>query len=276
MKLGQMKNIKDFKNRYDTMSPSCICSSQRSLHEIEFKSFLRSYVYFLNEYQHSEREFKKFMRSQENLPRFLKDVLVVDDPGLVLKLFHSFLRSHICYNGNCAKRTHKKCSACRSVSYCSTNCHTQRWSKHEESCKAEVNGKKMYETSRQTIMDQLMKHFSDDKILVSMEVFQQELLTAFFVALSPVVEETTKLDALTELLFLQKDIPKSSWLEEIKSLKKEQYAKMRKMLSAEKIISQWSAAWETHFDDFLDVWYNSEDFMVILSQYKRHNPCQIS
>jgi len=273
----QLKNTDVFLDSSYALSPSDISPSQRSLYEVECKSFLRSYVCFLNEYQLDEREFKKFMRSQENLPKFLKDVLMIDDPGVVLILFHSFLRNHICSNEKCAKVTHKKCSSCRSVSYCSMKCHTQRWPKHEESCKDEVNERKMYEVPRKTIFDPLMKRFSEVKILVSIDVFQQELMTALFETLTPIIEETSKLDALTELSFKHKaGMSKSTWLYEIKSLKKKEYSKLRKLLCAEKVISQWSAAWEKNFDVFLNEWYQSEEALMIFSHFKRYDPCQIS
>ena len=41
-----------------------------------FKYLLRAYVYFLNHWQLNEKKFKKFMRSQGNLPNFLKNILI--------------------------------------------------------------------------------------------------------------------------------------------------------------------------------------------------------
>ena len=47
--------------------------------EKRFKALFQAYVYFLNYRQLKEKKFKKFMRSQENLPIFLKNVLEFGD-----------------------------------------------------------------------------------------------------------------------------------------------------------------------------------------------------
>jgi len=187
-----------------------------------FKTILRSYIYFLNEDQFLERKFKKLMRSQENYPKFLKDVLEVEDLRLVLELIHSFLRIHICENEKCAKGTDEKCSGCRIFPYCSMECHNLRWSILEALCKDEASRRKMFEKPRQTIMEPLMKHFSEN--VVSLEVFQHVPETASFVSLSPIIEE--KEQVMIKVIF--RYITKSNLVPEIQSIVTNQYAHMRK------------------------------------------------
>merc|ERR1712098_178992 len=55
-----------------------------------------------------------------------------------------------------------------------------RWSILEALCKEEASRRKMFEKPRQTIMEALMKHFSEN--VVSLEVFQRVPETASFVS----------------------------------------------------------------------------------------------
>merc|ERR1712098_611781 len=64
--------FKQMKSNKDLCSKLADCQNRRrevsptisSLYEINYKTFLRSYIYFLNEYHFKEKKFKKFIRSQ--------------------------------------------------------------------------------------------------------------------------------------------------------------------------------------------------------------------
>ena len=178
------------------------------------------------------------MRSLENLPMFLKNVLGFENYRGLGFILGDLFWTHIC---SCKRATHKKCSACRLAGYCSMECHTDRWAKHKELCDNEVFNRNRIEKQRQSTLNHLVKQFSNDSVPVSFEVFQQELTDAVFVACCPIIEKTDVLDLLLNASF--EDYPKSMWLPEILSLKKKQYGKMAKNLSVMKILRQMTATW---------------------------------
>lgn len=212
-----------------------------SFYDRRFKALLRAYVYFLNHMQLNEKKFKKFMRSQENLPNLMKNILGFEDCRGFFFILSEFLRSHICDNEQCYKTSHKKCSSCRLVSSCSMECHTKSWAEHKEMCNEEESGRKLFEKQRRTILDLLVTQFSTATTPVSYEVFQQELFDAVFVVSCPLMKDSNDLDILIGPWF--EDVPKSKWTEEMLSLKKKQYAKMYRNLSCGKVQMQWKAAW---------------------------------
>merc|ERR1719474_1769691 len=164
-------------------------------------------------YQLNERERKNFVRSQENLPEFFRDVLKIDELYSVLAMFQRFFVYHVCENGKCAKTTHKKCSACRVSAYCSVRCQTQSWPHHKARCKEEVEARNRYQKSQETILYLLKKQFPEDTLPVSMKNFQQELETALFVLFCPIIEETNWMDKWLHFWFSEK--PRSFWIDEI-------------------------------------------------------------
>ena len=76
----------------------------------------------------NEHGFKKFMRSQENLPNLMKNILGIEDYNGFFNILNEVLRVHIC---DCNKTTHKKCSACRTAASCSMECHSRMWREHK-------------------------------------------------------------------------------------------------------------------------------------------------
>jgi len=210
-----------------------------SFYDRRFKALLRAYVYFLNHMQLNEKKFKKFMRSHENLPNLLKNILGFEDCKGFFFILSEYHRSHIC--GQCCKTSHKKCSACRVASSCSMECHTKHWAEGKELCNKEESGRKLFEKQRRTILDLLVTQFSTSTTLVSYDVFQQELFDAVFIVSCPLMKDSNDLDIMIGPWF--DDAPKSKWTEEMLSLKKKQYAKMYRNLSCGKVQMQWKAAW---------------------------------
>ena len=225
---------------------------KRSMEEVKFKFYIRPYVYLLNQNSCNEREFKKFIRSQDNLPAFFRYILKLEDLENIELTLHSFLRRHICHKWNCIKVTHKKCSICKVAPYCSIKCQTQSWTEHKDKCKMEVTRAKMYEKSRETILDQLRKQFWKEEEPVSLKVFIEEVELAMFVLHIPIYEKTTFMDEIWGYGIFR-GLPKCYWIGEVKSLVKKEYTKMRKKLSFVKVVSQMSAAWNLGFDDLLDM-----------------------
>jgi len=248
MDIQQMKNSKEFssQNVY-----------QGAAH---LKWWLRPYVYFLNHYQNqlNERQWKNLLRSQENLPEFLRDILMIDDLTIILATLHLFFMNHICRNGKCAKTTHKKCSACRLRAYCCDKCQTESWAKHEAFCKRMVIARNRYEIKQKTILYHLKKQFPQDTLPVSIKNFQQELGTAMFVLFCPIIEETNSMDNWMNFCFSEK--PRSFWVDEIKSLLKKEYVPMREKLNVTQVISQVSATWSLEervdLENFIKEWVN--------------------
>jgi len=209
-----------------------------SLYDRRFKALLRAYVYFLNHWQLNEKNFKKFMRSQENLPNLMKNILGIGDYNGFINILNEVLRVHIC---DCNKTTHKKCSACRTAASCSMECHSRMWREHKDFCKEEASGRKLYAKQRKTLLDQLVTKFSTTSVIVSYEVFQQELMDAVFVSCCPILENSNRLDNWIQIYF--ENEPKSKWAVELLSLKKRQYARMYRNSSLEKVLLQLTAAW---------------------------------
>jgi len=243
--LKQMRNSEEF-HRVITAQENLTkkLGKPYNWHDINFKYYLRCYVYFLNQNLLNERDFKKSIRKQENLPEFLRD-LKVEDLGTIFEVVKCYIHRRICFNGRCAKLTHKKCSACRVVSYCSIDCQTQCWVEHEAICKIIGNRKKMQEKSQETILGHLMKQFAKDIDPVTMNIFVGELDMAFIVLISPIIEETKSVDDWGVKYF--RGIPKSSWVVEIQSLLKKDYVEMRKKLNAIKVFKQMPVAWKEEF-----------------------------
>lgn len=217
--------------------------------EEKFKVFLRSYVQFLSKNQLNERDFKKLVRSQGNVADFFRETLLIDDPTNLLASFEGFQNNRFCNNANCLKATHKKCSACREVAYCSMECHIQIWATHKSYCKDVINQRKRYEKPHQTILENLLKQFTKVSSPVPFEVFHHELETVLYVVLFPVLEETNKLDSTLYPLLYGKN--KTTCIAELKTLKKRQYNKMTKNLNAKEIILQFSESWKVDFNAIL-------------------------
>jgi len=240
--LKQMRNSEEF-HRVITAKDNLDKKLAKpfNIHDIKFKFYLRCYVYFLNQKLLSERDYKKFLRKQENLPAFLRD-LKVQDVGTIFEVVKLFLFSHICCNSSCGKLTHKKCSACRVDAYCSIDCQTKCWVEHEAYCKIMVNERKLQEESQGTILKHLEKQFEKDiEPVVSMNIFLGELEMAFIVLISPIIEDTNALDDWVQ------------WVVEIQSLLKKDYVEMRKKLKVKYVFKQMSVAWNEDVSiSFLD------------------------
>jgi len=220
-------------------NPDNLLQFTTSNYDRRFKFLLRAYVYFLNHWQLNEKKFKKLMRSQENLPNFLKNILGFEGYDSFFFILSEVLRCHVCY---CFKATHKKCSGCRFSAACSMECHIKSWTEHKAFCKEEENARKLAEKQRSTILNILVTQFSSSSVSpVSFEVFQQELMDAVLVSCCPLIEESTRLDKLIETYF--DGVPRSKWVVEMLSLKKKQYEKMYRNLSFRKILVQLNAAW---------------------------------
>jgi len=247
LELKPMKNVDDFckpmmKEYLYAVDAFRSYGYERTLtgyHGKRFKWFLRAYVYFLNHYQLNEKEFKNFLRSLENLPTFCKNVIGFQQSNTFYSLGTEFLLAHICPTDNCCKATFKKCSVCKVTPYCSIECQSDSWSKHEPNCQNEETLRKLLESQRKNILEKL-KLQSDDVIPVSFEVFQQELVTAVFSALWPLIEESMFSDIVMET-FPGKH--KGTCITQLKSLRKKQYSKMVKKLDKEKILAQIKATW---------------------------------
>lgn len=247
--LKLMKNAKEFSRVIETKERfKKLLSPRDNPHDIKFIFYLRCYVYFLNHNLVTERRYKKFIRSQENLPAFLKDILGFEDHGQIVEAVQMFIFCNICRS--CRRPTHKKCSVCRMAHYCGIECQTLSWAGHETTCKTELDTRKMHEKSEETILNQLTKQFSTNIDFVSMKVFQQELEMALFVLISPLVEETNVLDHWAIKLF--KGVHKSVWLVALNSLLKKEYVTMRKKLNASKVQLQMSAAWNKDYNKEVD------------------------
>jgi len=209
-----------------------------SLYDRRFKVLLRAYVYFLNHKQLDEKKFKKFMRSQENLPYFLKNVLGFSDYDAFFFNISEVLRSHIC---PCNKATHKKCSACRFLPSCSMECQKNNWADHKGVCRLEKSGRNSFEKERQRLLGHLMNKFSSTSVPVSFEVFQQELMDAILTTCCIIIEESDVLDEWIQKYF--DDVPKIKWAEEMLSLKKKPYEKMYRNLDLSEVMLQLDSAW---------------------------------
>jgi len=248
VELKPRKHINEFCNlemRYHLyfvrMSGGGIPAPIRSNGSYKFKHFLRAYVYFLNHYQLSEEDFKKFMRSQENIPSFCKDILGFQQSRTFYSLAKDFIMDHMCRNDICCKGTFKKCSICRITPYCSMECQTQNWPEHKPICQREETNIELLKKPHQIILDQLKKQLCDDAIPVSFEVFQQELVNAVSSACWPLFEEPMFAKKITDL-FSEKN--ESYLIDVLKSLRKKQYSKMIRKLNKEKILSQIDIAWD--------------------------------
>lgn len=210
-----------------------------SWYDKKFKALLRAYIYFLNHKQLNEKKFKQFLRSQENIPNFLKNVLEFENYDAFFYVLHEVFWTHICY---CKKATHKKCSACRLVGYCSKECQTRRWAKHKEFCRSEVDRIEVFEELKGTTLQHLVKQFSSASVPVSFEVFRQELMSVVFVTCCPILENCNLFDKMVNGYF--EGYPKSMWITEIKSLKKNFYAQIDGNLTFKKIAKQIMDAWQ--------------------------------
>jgi len=244
--LKQMRNSEEFHRvitTQDNLDKKLFKSP--NFHDIKFKFHLRCYVYFLNQKLLSERNYKKFLRKQKNLPEFLRD-LKVEDLSTIFIVVKLFLFSHICCNTSCAKLTHKKCSACRVDAYCSIDCQTKCWIEHEMNCKIMVNERKLQEESQEIILGHLKKQFAKDLDPVSMNVFIGELEMAFIVLISPIIEDIQSVD---------------DWFVEILSLIKKNYIQMRKKLNLKKVINQMFFAWNE------DLSISTDDFDFVVSEF---------
>ena len=110
-------------------------------------------------------------------------------------------------------------------------------------CKEEVDDRESFEKQRQTLLGHLMSQLSPAAatVLVSFEVFQQELMDAIFVTCCPIIEGSNLLDKWIQDYF--HDIPKSKWVVEMLSLKKKQYEKMYRNLDSGKATLQITSTW---------------------------------
>jgi len=210
-----------------------------SCYDKKFKALFRAYVLFLNHRQLNEKKFKQFMRSQENVPNFLKNVLGFEGYDAFFFVLHELFWTHMCY---CKKATHKKCSRCRLVAYCSKECQTKAWAKHKDFCNSEVDRIKVFGKQKEKTLQHLTKQFSGASVSVSFEVFQQELISMVFVTLCPILENCDLFDRFVEGYF--EGSPKSMWIMEIISLKKNFYTKVES-LNFKKIAKQIFDAWQT-------------------------------
>ena len=96
-----------------------------------YRDFYRSYVQFLTKNPMGKKEFVDMMRSVDDVPDFVKNQLGWTKATMIEEAMIFFIFNKSCENQNgpapCENFTDKKCSKCKIVSFCSTECFDKEW-----------------------------------------------------------------------------------------------------------------------------------------------------
>ena len=143
-----------------------------------YGDYWRSYANFLKAHTMNEKEYKKFIRELENLPKFGIETLKWDSYQSVYRLVADFLKYHYCNNLDCGGFSFKKCSNCGHSHFCDRECQKKAFPQHKKECctaKYFEDYKKEVPWILKNYVDEGLFDDSDHEV-VTMEVFLRELM----------------------------------------------------------------------------------------------------
>ena len=210
---------------YNTYKIDCDATSKTKVFQALAKGrherFYRSYVNFLNTKSWSDRDFKTYMRSLKNLPKFFKEVLGTGSSGKLWVIVEYFICEHRCRR--CHKLTYLKCSFCKYSHYCSKQCQIEDWPSHKIYC-PDIETQNMELESSTAVFHTLIRkqlNYNNGESLLTLEVFMQEIERVLFTAYLSVIEDTNFFDE-----GLSRDFGttcKRIWMNSLKSQSRRRY-----------------------------------------------------
>ena len=143
-----------------------------------YGDYWMSYANFLKAHTMNDKEFKKFIRELENLPKFGMETLKWESYQSVYRLVADFLKYHYCNNKDCGGFSFKKCSKCDHSHFCNRECQIKAFPYHKNECdlaKSVEGYKKEVPWIIKNYVDEGLFDDSDHEV-VTMEVFLRELM----------------------------------------------------------------------------------------------------
>jgi len=191
--------------------------------------FYLPYMRFLQKKNCSDRDFKTYMRSMKNLPKFFKEVLECEEAETVWVIVEYFINDHRCRNfKNCHQVTYLKCSVCKHAYYCSEQCQTMDWPKHKLHCQViqrsnfDLDG--LRSATQYFILKKINHKYGEHYL--TFEVFVKEIERALFSAYFPVIEQSYFYD---KVMYESLHTPyKEVWMKNLSILKRKRYKRVER------------------------------------------------
>ena len=142
--------------------------------DVQWRPYLRSYVYFMLEHQNSdEDECKAFIKSVENVPKFVKS-LSWTKPETMMLAMGMMMMTHACRLPECNSYSLDKCGGCVLASYCDENCQGKDWEAHRKVCNAmRIQKQKEYYVA--TLVESQLQMYLGKRPSLNFEMFFKAL-----------------------------------------------------------------------------------------------------
>jgi len=233
------KSLSRFQSQcYNMFNIECDASSRtkvfQTLGGIRHTRFYRSYVQFLNQKSWSDRDFKTYIRTLKNLPKFFKEELGTASSKTLWVVVEFFICEHRCRR--CRNLTYLKCSVCKNSHYCSRQCQIEDWPTHKLYCQDVKRQNVELESSIAVFQTLIMKqlNYNNGESLLTFEVFIQEIERTLFTAYLSVIEDTNYFDDLLNRDFVT--TCKRIWMKSLKSHLRRRYKNAK--ISSKKLEAQ--------------------------------------
>jgi len=150
--------------------------------EAYYKNYLSLYNNLFNKTNLSKEEFKKLMSCATNVPRIVRNT-GGEYSDLENGVFE-FIRLHKCGNKSCDGFATRKCSLCKNVRYCDSECQEMDFSKHSRLCPALKHDKDRAFFVGRIIQEELQSRKEKEPKLVAFESFLSILFSKIFLLFS--------------------------------------------------------------------------------------------
>ena len=171
-----------------------------------FEHYFQAYTKFTETMPMTKNEFKKFIGSIDNIPKFVKETFEWNMFHTLYYAMADFLQPRICGNKECGGFSFKKCARCNALHYCSKECQIKDFPYHKPACES---WGKMWKTKQiiPNTLSMICNQLTDaDKEVVTMEVFVEELLRKIYSCFHEELKKGMK-SKHTEIIFfiMQRD-----------------------------------------------------------------------
>ena len=163
--------------------------------------YFRAYIKFTESMPMTKDEFKKFIGTIENVPKFVKETFGWDTYHSLYYAMADFLQPRICGNKECGGFSFKKCSKCNALHYCNKECQTKDFPYHKPACEYWGKMWKMNQVIPNTLSKICNQLTDAEKEVVTMQVFVEELMRKIYSCFHDELKKGMK-SKHTEIIFL--------------------------------------------------------------------------
>ena len=180
-----------------------------------FEHYFQAYTKFTEIMPMTKDEFKKFIGTIENIPKFVKETFGWDTYHSLYYATADFLQPRICGNKECGGFSFKKCAKCNALHYCNKECQTKDFPYHKPACESWGKMWKVKQVIPNTLSIICNRLADAEKEVVTMQVFVEELLRKIYSCFHDELKKGMK-SKHAEIIFLIMQREKSPAMDQFK------------------------------------------------------------